>query len=249
VARDSEFIMEENSMRARDVMSAGVTAITADTTVFEAAKLLIEGAVSALIVLDRDGSLVGIVSEADLLEQGSASCTHVFTHLRRLSDAVDAAAAYVHVHSQCVGDVMTTDVVTVAEDDTLEDVASLMLKHRVLRIPVRRGRAIVGIVDRADLLRVMISHRSPSAESRAPMSALATDEQLRDDVLGAVGGQSWSLAERFDVVVSGGVAHLWGVVPSDIVCWAHRIAAENVPGIKGAVLHAHVIPTLARATR
>jgi CBS domain-containing protein len=243
-----EFTMEEDPVRARDIMSAGVTSVTADATIFEAARLLVDAAVGSLPVLDENGFLVGIVSEADLLQHGGASPTPLFRRLRRLSDRVDAAAAYVHVNSRHVSDVMTTDVVTASEDDSLQDVASLMLKHRVLRIPVRRGRSVVGMVDRADLLRVMISHRPQSAQSPPSVFASATaDEQLRNDVMGAVEGQAWSLAERLDVVMSGGVAHLWGVVPSDVVCRAYRIAAENVPGVSSVVLHMHVVPPLARA--
>lgn len=234
-------------MRAKDVMSDEVTSVTADATIFEATRLLIESGVSALPVQDERGSLIGIVSEADLLKHGVTSATPVFKHLRRLSDRVEAAAAYVHVHSRHVRDVMTTNVVTTTEDDSLEDVAGLMLEHHVMRVPVRRGRSVVGMVERADLLRAMISHRSADALPQQPAAALpAPDDQLRHHVMGAVEGQPWSLAERSDVVVSGGVAHLWGVVPSDMVRKAYRVAAENVAGVREVVLHMHVVAPPAR---
>jgi CBS domain-containing protein len=142
---------------------------------------------------------------------------------------------------------MTTNVVTASEDDSLADVASLMLDHRVMRVPVRRGRSVVGIVERADLLRAMISHRSEDALPQPSVAALeAPDDQLRHHVMGAVEGQPWSLAERSDVVVSGGIAHLWGVVPSDMVRRAYRVAAENVAGVREVVLHMHVVAPPAR---
>jgi CBS-domain-containing membrane protein len=235
-------------VRAKDVMSDEVTSVAAAATVFQAASLLIGCGARSLPVVDEKGSLVGMVSEADLLRHGGASPTPVFRHLRRLSDRVEAAAAFVHVHSKYVRDIMSTNVATATEDDNLQDIARLMLEHDVLRIPIRRGRSVVGMVDRADLLRVMIAHRSSDAQLQQPaVKALsAPDQELRDHVLGAVRGQAWSLAERADVVVSDGIAHLWGVVPSDMVRKAYRVAAENVHGVREVVLHMHVVAPPAR---
>lgn len=163
--------------------------------------------------------------------------------LGELAEDTASATAYVHANSRCVTDVMTKPVISVEEDTSLTDVAELLLETGLKRVPVRRGRSIVGIVSRVDLVKALISQRagakSPQATSPMP---LTPDQELRREVEQAVRGRSWSLAQRSDVVVQGGIAHLWGVVPSDMVRRAYRVAAENVPGIKAVENHMHVVP-------
>jgi osmotically-inducible protein OsmY len=61
-------------------------------------------------------------------------------------------------------------------------------------------------------------------------------------VTAAVSGHDWSVARRGDVVVNGGVAHLWGVVPSTEILEAYRNAAAKVPGVRSVEVHMHVLP-------
>jgi len=90
-------------------------------------------------------------------------------------------------------------------------------------------------------VRALISQRSGNQASAVACLPKHADDQLRRDVESAVRGRSWSLARRADVVVQDGIAHLWGVVPSDLVRQAYRIAAENVPGVKAVQSHMHVV--------
>jgi osmotically-inducible protein OsmY len=118
-----------------------------------------------------------------------------------------------------------------------------MLDTGIKRVPVRRGQSVVGMVSRIDLVRAMISRRE--AVAPAPSTAalpMPVDDELRREVESAVRGRSWSLARRSDVVVQDGIAHLWGVVPSDLVRQAYCLAAEKVPGVKGVQSHMHVVP-------
>jgi CBS domain-containing protein len=223
-------------------MSDGVMSVLADATVFEAAKLLVNAHVSAMPVVNDDGVMIGIVSEADLIERG-ASAGQTDSLLRQFVDDVASAGTYVRANARQVTDVMTKPVICVEEDTPLGEVARLMLDTGIKHVPVRRGQSVVGMVSRIDLVRAMISQRAavasaPSAEA-LPMPP---DEQLRRDIENAVRGRSWSLARRTDVVVQDGVAHLWGVVPSDLVRQAYCIAAEKVPGVKGVQSHMHVVP-------
>ena len=100
---------------------------------------------------------------------------------------------------------------------------------------------MVGVVSRIDGAG-LISRQSGNQASSAACFPLHADNQLRRDVESAVRGRSWSLAQRADVVVQDGVAHLWGTVPSDLVRQAYRIAAENVPGVRAVESHMHVVP-------
>jgi len=232
-------------MIAKDVMSDGVMSVAADATVLEAAKVLVNAEVSAMPVVDARGVMIGIVSEADLIDRGAARDSSEQTGLlHQFADDMASAGAFVRANARLVTDVMTRHVVSVEEDTTLGDIAELMLDNGIKCVPVRRGHSVVGMVSRIDLVRALISQRTAAATTPAPATALTepTDDRLRRDVESAVRGRSWSLARRTDVVVQDGVAHLWGVVPSDMVLKAYSIAAENVPGVKSVQSHMHVVP-------
>jgi predicted transcriptional regulator len=193
-------------------------------------------------VVDEQGIMIGIVSEADLLERG-ASAGQTGGLLRQFADDVASAGTYVRANARRVTDVMTKPVICVEEDTPLSEVARLMLDTGIKRVPVRRGQSVVGMVSRIDLVRAMISRRE--AVAPAPSTAalpMPVDDELRREVESAVRGRSWSLARRSDVVVQDGIAHLWGVVPSDLVRQAYCLAAEKVPGVKGVQSHMHVVP-------
>ena len=231
-------------MRAKDVMSDGVVSLSDNATVYEAAELLVSTGVSAMPVLDRNGFMIGIVSEADLVRRTEVGASPGSWLHRQLADDIAAAAEFVQAHSRRVVDVMAKNVITADEGATLSEVAELMLTHHVKRVPILRGRLVVGMVSRVDLLRALLS-RQPSGDVPQPKVDAAlqsSDEQLCSAVTAAVQGQGWSLARRSDVVVASGVVHLWGVVPNDTVLQAYRVAAASIPGVKGVEVHMHILP-------
>jgi len=210
-------------MRAKDVMSGIVMSVPADTTVLEAAKFLINRQISAVPVVDAAGIMVGIVSEADLMGNADDFRVSPAGRTRRVTD------------------VMTRDVITASEGASLVEIVQLMTGNGVKRIPILRDGAIVGIVSRIDILRGMISlGRDDSSAGARP--TVASDADLRQAIYAACQGRSWSLAKQIDVVVQGGAAHLWGVVPTDLVRQAYGAAAANVPGVNKVEMHMHVVP-------
>jgi CBS-domain-containing membrane protein len=222
-------------MRAKDVMSNGVMSLSASATVYEAAELLVNARVSAMPVLDDSGVVIGLVSEADLIRQAL------------FEDDAAGVAAFALARSRKVTEIMTKDVVTADENASLAEVAGLMMKHGIKRIPVLLGKSVVGMVSRLDLLQGLLSRpRADQAVAGQAAPPGAADERLRGDVERALRGQSWSQALRSDVVVDGGVVHLWGVVPSDFVRQAYDDAASKVPGVKAVQSHMRVQPKAAR---
>lgn len=220
-------------MRAKDLMSDGVTSVSAQAPILEAAKLLVNCHVSAMPVVDAKGKMLGIVSEADLI--GPSLLSRAAENGTRNADR---QAEGVDVSTRQVADVMTRDVIWALEDARLPDLARLMTDHRIKRIPIVRDGAVVGIVSRGDLLRALV------AEQKNPKPDLAgqtADEQIRKEISAACQGRNWSIAKQLDVVVSGGVAHLWGVAPSEIVRKAYKAAAENIPGVRSVEVHMHVV--------
>jgi CBS domain-containing protein len=234
--------MEMNPVRAKDVMSSEVMSIAADATVFEAIALLVNSGVSAMPVLDPSGVMVGIVSEIDLIRCAEASASSFLSATPEDAGGNEVAATVrTHTRSRAVTEVMTRTVATADENATLREVAEVMLKHRVKRVPIVSGHSVTGIVSRIDLLRAQLSPSTPATAPKAPTEPqLRTDEDLRHDVVAALRGKPWSVARRADVVVNGGVAHLWGVVPNDAIRRAYQLAAEQVPGVSAAEVHMHV---------
>lgn len=139
-------------MQAQDVMTTWVATISAGATVREAAKLMVEHRVSALPVLDEHDMLVGIVSEGDLVRRSELGTdTGGSWWLRVLAE--NTARDYVKAHATAVRDVMTSPVVSVRPSTPLREVAGLLEKHRIKRVPVLQAGRLVGIVSRADLVR------------------------------------------------------------------------------------------------
>lgn len=242
-------------MRARDIMTRGVVTIADTATIYEAAELMVSTRVSGLPVLNSGGALVGMISEADLIGQGGSGDTErTDALLHRIASDISEAAAFVKAHSNLVRDVMAKGVVTITEATELPEIAQLMLRRRVKRLPVMRGSQVVGVVSRINLVQALLAQggarpaerqdvgASAGAVERPPAaSARSSDEELEEAVGEAIRQHRWSSA-RVDVTVLNGNAHLWGVVADPAIRQAYLIAIEKIPGIRDIVDHTHVIP-------
>ncbi len=231
-------------MLAKDVMSEGVLTVAAEATIHDAAEKLVNARVSALPVVDARGTVVGIISENDVIqriEEGHASQSSGI--LRRMADGIASAATFVRTRSQRVGDVMTRKVVTADENATLGELAGLMVRHGIKRVPITRRDRLVGVVSRIDLLRALISH---AAEASSAPGLATDDDAIAQRVRAVLQGQSWSAAWPASIVTLAGAVHLWGVVPDETVRQAYRVAVESVAGVRTVVDHLHVVPAAGR---
>lgn len=225
-------------MQARDVMTTQVVSVAPDTPVPEIARRLVENRISAVTV-ESQGRLVGIVSEGDLMRRPESGTDRRATWwLSILSVGEEQAAEFVKSHGRLAQDVMTRQVLTVAEDTPLEAVATLLERHRIKRVPVVREGGVVGIVSRANLLHGL------AAAKPAPEPS-ADDRTLRTRVLDVAKGCGANLV-YVNAVVSGAVVQLWGGVESEVQKKAIRVAAESVPGVKAVEDHLWVIPERVR---
>ncbi|MFC0396973.1 CBS domain-containing protein [Paraburkholderia rhizosphaerae] len=230
-------------MRAVDVMTTSVIFASPEMSVREAAGLLVKHSISAMPVTDADGNLVGIVSEGDLLRRSEIG-TGVRQRswwLQFLASTRELAGEYVKEHAQTVNDVMITDVITVDEETPLVEVADLLERRRIKRVPVVKNGKVTGIVSRANLVRALASADLRTAPVTAP-----GDAELRDAVVNAMAGQRWALP-REHVIVADGVVHLWGTITSEEQRTALCVSAQNVPGVKEVSSHldyAVVLPAM-----
>jgi CBS domain-containing protein len=224
-------------MRARQVMTRPPITVPADATVYAAAEVLLGSGISAAPVVDADGKMIGIVSEADLMNRPEIGTVPAKSWLQRLlADNTVLARDHIRAHSHHVADVMTKDVVTADERTELGEIASLMQRHHVKRIPILRDGKLVGIVSRSNLLQGLLSHEP------LPATGLASDESIREGVATELARYPWASCPTTNVIVDKGIVHLWGYVDSRLVRDAMRVAAENVPGVRRVVNNVTVLP-------
>jgi len=223
-------------MRAQDVMTTPVITVTPETTVLEVAKLFVEHRISGAPVVDADGTVVGVISEGDLLRR-----VEIGTDGGRRTSWLDFftdsnAQSYVKTHGQRVGDVMSTDVISVDADTGLTEIATLLESRGIKRVPVLSGGKLVGIVSRANLLQALAS--TGATESG---NVSASDREIRERLMNELEGRPWAFAGR-DLVVADGVVHLWGVFRSMEAVQAVRVAAERIPGVREVQDHTEPYP-------
>jgi CBS-domain-containing membrane protein len=229
-------IAQEPTMHAMKVMSRPVVTIPADATVYAAADILLGARVSAAPVVDADGKLIGIVSEADLMNRPESGTVPAKSWLQRLLAPESILARdYLRSHSHHVADVMTRDVITAGERTDLKEIAGLMQSKRIKRVPIVRDGKVVGIVSRANLLQGLLAREQHSAEGTA------SDSDLRDRVNEELDRHSWA-SDVSNVVVENGAVHLWGQTFSPTARDAVRVAVENVPDVKRVVNNLVVLP-------
>jgi CBS domain-containing protein len=216
-------------LSAADVMTTDVVTVDPDKSVRDIAELLYTRRISGVPVVDVDRSVIGFVSEGDLIEHAA-----IVGERRRswwlslFADESVAARDYVKTHGRTARDVMTSNVVTVEESATLADIAETLQSHRINSVPVVRDDKLVGIVTRGHLLRGL------AALKKEPTGTVA-DEAIREQLMNQLSGEPW--VHLLDVRVQNGVVHLHGTFQADEERRALRIAAENVPGVKGVEDH------------
>jgi CBS domain-containing protein len=206
-------------------MTPNVICIGSDEPVLKAARLMLQNRISGLPVIDKDGELVGIVTEGDFLRRSELGTQRQRPKwLEFILGPGWLAEEYTHSAGRKVEEIMTVDPQTIGENETLEAVVETMERRHVKRLPVTRGARVVGIVSRANLMHALASL---NREVAAPA---ASDAAIRDQILAAVGKQDW--APRINVIVNAGVAELHGVITDDRERAGLIVAAENVPGVK-----------------
>lgn len=219
-------------MIVADVMTRNCITIGPEATVEEAVNLMLSRHISGLFVVNKGGALAGVLTEGDLLRRDELGTErHRPWWLRMLASPARQAQDFTHANGRHVRDVMTEDVLSIAQDAPLEDVVATMEKHRIKRLPVTADGRVVGVVSRADLLRALIGRVHPVEPQDTD------DRSIRTAILNALEAQSWAPLTTLNVTVAEGVVDLWGTITNDQERHGIRVIAENTQGVKAVRDH------------
>jgi CBS domain-containing protein len=225
-------------MQVSDIMTVDVVSVAPDTPVDDIAKLMLEKRISGVPVVDAEQRVIGIVSEGDLMRRGETDTVRQRSWwLRLFSSNAELANEYAKAHGSRAEHVMSRSLVTVPETASLREVADLLQRHAMKRMPVLRDGKLVGIVSRANLLQALASAGDLASGKRA-------DEAIRALLLADLRKEKWAQASPGNVIVIDGTVHLWGNIGSEEERRAFRIAAENVPGVRGVEDHMTPMPII-----
>ena len=152
--------IDAGSIMTRAVITAGP-----DDTVATLAALFSKNGISAVPVCGKDGTLLGIISEGDLMRPfGQANQLRRDWWLGLLAEGADLApefVEYMRLDKRLARDLMTRLVITATEGMGVGEIADLLHRHGIKRVPIVRDGKVVGIVSRADLVRAVA--RTPDA--------------------------------------------------------------------------------------
>jgi CBS domain-containing protein len=218
-------------MKALEIMQRELITATPDMAIEDAVRLMVAHRISALPVINAAGSVVGILSESDLLRRAELDTERSTSPWRAwLRGPGPDARDYVHSHARKVGEAMTAPVVSVTPETPLSEVVALMESRRIRRVPVVEGDRLVGILTRADLVRAL-QRLLPKIDTQP-----VADAELRRRLLDSLKRQRWT-TNTFDVRVENGAVELIGIITDPAEREAARVLAENTPGVRSVVDH------------
>ncbi|HME27244.1 MAG TPA: CBS domain-containing protein [Acetobacteraceae bacterium] len=173
-------MLDEAVVTAGDLMTRDVAVVHPETSLLEAVKVMAGRRISGMPVVDDAGTIVGMISEGDLVRWHEGYTERQARWLDMLADGGHLAPAFlkgIHEQRRKVKSVMSPGATTVTEDTPARDVARLMYSKNIKRVPVLRDGKLVGIVARSDLVRALAEKL---AENPPPVTERETlNEALR----------------------------------------------------------------------
>lgn len=212
-------------MLAKEIMTRDVTTVSPSASVREAAKLMVDRRLSGLPVVTSDGRLVGMLTASDLLhrvETGTERQSSWFTSF--FANADDMARQYAKSHGLKAHEVMSRHVISVRDDASLSEVADILDRSRLKRVPVVRDGTLVGIISRSDLVRIL------SETSIGQPLARSNDAALQNEIWRQIRTQKWLDSGYVSITVRDGVVEAWGMVGSPEQRNALMVLIEEAAG-------------------
>ena len=221
---------------ARDLMTRRVITVPPTAPVPDIARMLCDRGISAVPVVEKDGTVLGMVTEADLIRRLAGQEDAPVGWFRGLFiDPASRAERYARTHGAVASDIMTQGAITISPHASAAEVAHLMEERNIRRLLVTESGRLVGLISRADLLRALI------APVEAPEEGLP-DERIRLAVMEAMKNEPWANGTFTAVVVKDGVVSFEGYSQHDGIKRGLHVLAMGVHGVKGVVDNTQPMP-------
>lgn len=201
-------------MKVKDAMTKSVRAIAPETSLKDAAANFAEHRIGGSPVVDREGRILGVLTDADILLKERAESP--LRGLRSLFHPHEASMLATKVEARTVEEAMTAPAITAEAEWPVSEAAEVMLEHGVNRLPVVEDGRLVGIITRHDLVR-LFARSDPEIE-----------RDIRDE---ALRGLSWT--EELKLSVENGEVTLRGEVDSKYDAEALPDVIRRIPGVVG----------------
>lgn len=219
-------------MLVETLMTINPVTVNPETTLADAARIMLDRHFSGLPVVEQSGRLVGVITEGDLLrrpelgtEGKPASWLMAFIAPERMAED------YARTHTRHVREAMTADVLTVERDTKLTEAAALMARRHIKRLPVVEAGKLIGMISRSDLLGAL-AEQLLKMETRHP-----GPETIKRYITDTLAHEAWAPKAGIRVAVADGIVTLEGAVFSDAAHKAVYVIAENAPGVKRVIDH------------
>jgi CBS domain-containing protein len=151
-------MLDEAVFTAGDLMTRDVAVVHPETSLLQAVRLMAQRHISGMPVVDDDGTIVGMLTEGDLLRWHDSYSERQARWLDMLADGHDLAPAFlegIREQNRKVKSVMASGAMTVTEDTPAREIARLLYERNIKRVPVLRDGRLVGLVARSDLVRAL----------------------------------------------------------------------------------------------
>jgi tellurite resistance protein TerC len=215
------------TLKVRDVRSDSFVSTRPDATIGEAATLMAASKVRALLVIDDEERLVGILSDGDLIRRQELGGTPESTLWRTLfSDDRTLARAFAKAYGRRVRSVMSTTVETVTEDTPLSVAVQRMFTRNIKALPVVANGKVVGLLSRGDIVRTL-GRIGADAEI-----ASLSDAEIRDALGTRISAANWISPQQVSYSVAGGAVEFEGTLSSEDQRAALLALAESTPGVR-----------------
>jgi len=157
IAQKHAQLRQAEQLMVRDIMTTNVATATPDTSLRDAARILLELRISGLPVIDENNELVGIVTEADFLSAMGIPCHHPAHSLWQTLESMFKYQPNTGSTPATVADIMAHTVITITDDQTLHDAIDTMKRHHIKRVVItNKEKQVQGIITRSNLVRVLL---------------------------------------------------------------------------------------------
>jgi CBS domain-containing protein len=150
-------------LKAKDIMTKNIISVSSSTTIEELARLLIEHTISGVPVVDNEGRIQGIITQNDLISKNSR--LHIPTIVRLFDAYITLGTSKLEndikkMAATTVGDICTKEVITIDEEASVEQIATVMTEKKIHLFPVVKEGKLIGIIGKKDIIKAIAGENS-----------------------------------------------------------------------------------------